>query len=263
MASSEFAGTAKRLSFDLVAGDPTGNTAAVRGFSHDGALQEVLVQGGPIYGGLVSGRDPPNATITDGGFHNALQFSFDSLGVRVFCALELSENAPAGDVPDQLSAFLLNSDAATFPFPTVDPLGANALFSITVTGESGGELSFFAPMTFVPPDTLLFENSTVGVVHVAPQGDRVAFRTIAPIPSSHAVKIVYQMADPGGFARLRIYDVMGRLVAEPVAAPQAEGVWSVEWDARDRFGRPAPAGVYLLELSAGGQSRVRRIVLAR
>jgi hypothetical protein len=94
-------------------------------------------------------------------------------------------------------ASLLNPDDA-FPFVTVDPLGANALFAIDVTGQSGGDLNVFAPMRFVPPDTLLLSNSTDDVAPGDRTRTRLQFRSIAPNPSSGGVRLVYAIPEPGG-----------------------------------------------------------------
>ena len=63
--------------------------------------------------------------------------------------------------------------------------------------------------------------------------------------------------------RLRVYDLSGRVVSALVDGAEAPGSRVVVWDGRDRQGRAAPAGVYLLELQAGEVQQSRRIQLVR
>jgi flagellar hook assembly protein FlgD len=62
---------------------------------------------------------------------------------------------------------------------------------------------------------------------------------------------------------VRIFDVAGRLMAQPFAGKRAAGTWTTQWDARDAKGRSVSTGVYLVQLHMGGQTLVRRVVLTR
>ncbi|MFN0150483.1 MAG: hypothetical protein ACKVU1_07220 [bacterium] len=64
-------------------------------------------------------------------------------------------------------------------------------------------------------------------------------------------------------ARLAIYDVSGRWLAELVDAPLAAGWHAAEWDARDHAGRAIAPGVYFARLSAGDENATWRITLLR
>ena len=261
--TGEFAGTSKRLAFHFVSGADVGNVASVLGFEHDGILGDVSVNGGPVYGGLVAGLSPADARIGSGGFYNTVELVFDSLGMGVSCGLDMSETAPMGGVPDQLSFLLTNSDGATFPFITLDPLGTNALFSIAVTGLSGGELSVFAPMEFVPPDTIRMTMSTTDVNPGEELKDRLKFSSVAPNPSRGGVGLFYEVPEPGGLLRARVFDIAGRLIAEPFYGVRAAGTWSTYWDGTGLKGFPVPVGIYIVHLQMAGQSLVRRVVIAR
>lgn len=70
-------------------------------------------------------------------------------------------------------------------------------------------------------------------------------------------------APQGEAATLVVYDLAGRRVATPVMSAAAPGRFGATWDGRDAAGREAPAGIYLMRLSAAGGTVTRRVVLAR
>lgn len=261
---SEFTRDSLRLAFDFTSGNAATNTVRLSGFAHDGRTRYPVSQsGGPISGGLVETGLPPTATIRDQFFLNAVEIPLDSVGTQAIVSLELTEvGSPASEMPDELAFYVLNA-GGSYLFPTVDPFGVNALFAIDVTGQSGGDLSVFAPMLFVPPDTLLLSNSTTGIATEPPLVGRLRFVTAGPNPFVGVIRLTYEVPAPGGLIRLRIFDVAGRLVAQPLRENRPPGRWSVVWDGTDRAGRLIATGSYLVQLQMGGQSVVRRIVLTR
>lgn len=76
---------------------------------------------------------------------------------------------------------------------------------------------------------------------------------------------------------IRIYNVLQQLVAIPTALNHPEGsgvpvdqlVYTVAgaqeafWDGRDRNGREVASGIYYLQLIVNGESRVRKMVVAK
>ena len=69
--------------------------------------------------------------------------------------------------------------------------------------------------------------------------------------------------DSGGPVRLEAYDVRGRLVRVVTAGDYPSGSHSVSWDGRGSSGALAPAGIYMLRLTAGSSTRNIRVVLVR
>jgi hypothetical protein len=59
-------------------------------------------------------------------------------------------------------------------------------------------------------------------------------------------------------AAVRVYDLSGRLVAEPVSARLAAGKHTRIWNAGNR-----PSGVYLVHLETDGFSQTQKAVLIR
>ncbi|HXS81896.1 MAG TPA: kelch repeat-containing protein, partial [Methylomirabilota bacterium] len=80
-----------------------------------------------------------------------------------------------------------------------------------------------------------------------------------PNPSSGGVAITFAMPS-AGHARVRLYDVHGRLVREVLNGDVPAGPHEVDWDHRTTTGTLAPAGIYFVELLAAGERRSKRIV---
>jgi hypothetical protein len=73
-----------------------------------------------------------------------------------------------------------------------------------------------------------------------------------------------QFTTPGSApARLEIFDVSGRLVAELLDDPVAEGEHAAFWKGRDAAGCPVASGLYLCRLTFRGEVRSTRLLLLR
>ena len=136
-------GTAGNLAFDFLDSDPASNTVTIINFSTDGVLGAAAPVGGPITGFL-----PGDVTIQDGDFFNELLQEI-SFGSTLSFRLEPTAFTVGGIFPDSFSFFLL--DPALLPlFPTSDPTGADALFTIDIDGSPTGQVTTFAA-TGPPP----------------------------------------------------------------------------------------------------------------
>jgi hypothetical protein len=62
---------------------------------------------------------------------------------------------------------------------------------------------------------------------------------------------------------LRVYDLRGRLIAEPFAGNLPAGRHAVVWDGQDHSGHAAPAGIYLMRLDDGQRQVTAKAVLAK
>lgn len=83
-----------------------------------------------------------------------------------------------------------------------------------------------------------------------------------PNPFNPATEIAFSLAVPGQ-VRLGIYDLRGALVATLVTGELAAGTHSARWDGLDASSRPAPSGLYIARLQAGGRVRSERLCLIR
>ena len=83
-----------------------------------------------------------------------------------------------------------------------------------------------------------------------------------PNPFNASTQITYRLATPGP-VRLKIYNVLGQLVHTLVDEFQAAGSYQVHWDARDQWGVPVAAGVYLSHLRHPSGVQTRRLLLLK
>ena len=83
-----------------------------------------------------------------------------------------------------------------------------------------------------------------------------------PNPFNASTQITYRLVAPGP-VRLEIYNVLGQLVHTLVDEFQAAGSYQVHWDARDQWGVPVAAGVYLSRLRYPGGVQTRRLLLLK
>jgi choice-of-anchor B domain-containing protein len=82
------------------------------------------------------------------------------------------------------------------------------------------------------------------------------------IPPAGAVTIDLRLRSAGP-ARVRVYDVTGRLVARLWDGTAPAGLLPVLWNGLDLAGRKAGSGVYWLRADAAGETFSRRLVLTR
>jgi hypothetical protein len=147
--TSAINGSSGKLVFDLTVNAPgTGDHAIIENFSAPGAtlgLPETL--GGLVSGDLILGLNPAPFTIIDGDFFfNELTLNFIKFSNSLTFVLDLPNLAPlGGNPPDEFALFMLNKAGLPL-FPTGDPLGANALFTVDV-GSPSSLITVFSPTT--------------------------------------------------------------------------------------------------------------------
>jgi hypothetical protein len=90
----------------------------------------------------------------------------------------------------------------------------------------------------------------------------VTFDPPWPNPASSGVNLRLHVGRPTAM-ELGIYDARGRLVRSWTAASASVGTRDYFWDGRDTVGRPAPAGLYLVQVRSQGAQTSHPIVLTR
>jgi hypothetical protein len=83
-----------------------------------------------------------------------------------------------------------------------------------------------------------------------------------PNPFGPSTSISYTMQAEGP-ARIRIYDVTGRLVRTLVNERRPAGRHTVAWDGTDDEGHAVAGGTYFYELAAEGRSEARKAILLK
>jgi hypothetical protein len=194
------------LVFDFVTNNPGGNfnTVKILTFATNGTLGLPQTQGGLVSGDLILGANPAAFTTIESSFaFNELLLPYSQFGTSTTFSLDISGFAPNLGIPDEFSLFLLDTKGNPL-FPTSDPLGADSLLTVDVTGAAGGAVNVFSPASLsgqnvqinvpgpstVPePSSLLLIASALFlmVAHARKIFDRVG-RTR---PRAHETKITY------------------------------------------------------------------------
>lgn len=83
-----------------------------------------------------------------------------------------------------------------------------------------------------------------------------------PNPFNPATTIAYELSGTQE-VRLAVYDLGGRRIAVLDEGEREAGRHEVRWEGLDQSGQPVPSGAYLVEMVAGEEVRVNRIILAK
>jgi hypothetical protein len=79
---------------------------------------------------------------------------------------------------------------------------------------------------------------------------------------SHLGRVGFALPQAGN-VRLRVLDVRGRVVATLADGQRAPGRYAVRWNGATVGGGRASAGVYFIELQAGGKRLTQRVMVMR
>ena len=93
-----------------------------------------------------------------------------------------------------------------------------------------------------------------------------ALMPVFPNPAFRNATIRYVIpgaAGAGVNASVRVFDIAGRMVRVMASGPHAPGPHTVSWDGRNSTGARLGAGVFFVELAAGSNRSVRRVILLR
>jgi cytochrome c553 len=91
---------------------------------------------------------------------------------------------------------------------------------------------------------------------------RTSLARAVPNPFNPTTVLRFTLAKDGPVA-LRVYDQRGRLVRRLVDERLIAGEHTAAWDGRDGEGRALAAGVYLVELRAGGERQMQKLTLVK
>jgi hypothetical protein len=190
---------------------------------------------------------------------------------------------PAGDLPHSISGADLNGDAQ------VDLVAANSgSGTLSVYMNQGGGV--FAPHVDVPSGATPFAAScgdwnSDGVVDIASlnrgedtvslmwnqdaTGPAVQVAQIvstvlgaAPNPFRSKTEVQFQLPRAAEI-RLHVFDLQGREIAQLFEGQRGMGRHSVLWNGEDSHGRPVAAGIYFLQLEAGGKTMTHKVLRVR
>jgi flagellar hook assembly protein FlgD len=93
-----------------------------------------------------------------------------------------------------------------------------------------------------------------------PAGNGSTVQSAAPNPAEGRVNLQYRLGSAGN-VRVSVYDVRGRLVAEPLDQWQEPGDQQVIWNGRMQGEKRAAPGVYFLHETVNGREIGTRRVM--
>ncbi len=86
--------------------------------------------------------------------------------------------------------------------------------------------------------------------------------SVAPNPFNPLTKVRFYMAAAGAY-EVDVFDISGRKVRSLGGRSANQGQVDVSWDGTEDNGAPAASGVYLMKVTADGQTEVKRATLVR
>jgi|GEM_PF-5591879 len=218
--------------------------------------------GGPVDGRLAQpGSSLATSTIhSQSGFLSGAVLFLDSLGDVIQFDISLTYPPDTAPHPARF-AFYLNGITGVPFFPTADPTGAHALFTITET-DSCEEVVAYAPCRFAAPDSIVLQASGIlGIIGVPERTPAQVLRVLQAGPNPAHGSYVVRLDAPVGALDFSVFDISGRIVHRE-RVEHSGGSVSFAWEFRDeRGGRVAP-GVYFVQVSNQRKSITRKIVIA-
>lgn len=128
-------------------------------------------------------------------------------------------------------------------------------------GRAGDGTGPWVPFTTPTPGASNQPSSAVGEPDAA--GASLGLGRPWPNPAAGDVSIAGRLPATAHDASLRIFDARGREVRHLWSGTGGGEDQRWTWNGRDDAGRPVPAGVYFLRLSAAGERSQRRVVVMR
>jgi hypothetical protein len=222
---------------------------------------------------------------TTTGSHEELGFWLDSAGdVNDDGFADVIVGAPHHHDPDYAEGaalVFLGSPAGLSPEP--DWTGQGNIFEAhfgqavagagDVNGDGADDVLIGAPFSHCPVFPPCGPIPNFAALHAGIRGPGAVGGGAAPLPPALALAVEPNPFSPPGRGRftlagaapvlLTVFDVQGRAVKNLVRAQREPGVHAFWWDGTDAAGSPLASGVYFLELAAGEESVVRKMILAR
>ena len=226
-----------------------GGTAPVYEIAHGVVLD---AQDRPILAGATPSGDFPT---TASGFDTSHNGASDVFVVRLSAAGSALEWGSFFGGPGDDYAFALASSPTGGEVVVTG--SADAGYPVTVNSYDtsyNGDISD----VFISKVAL---GSTTGIAGESPKVDPLSL-SVWPNPIAGRARIAFTL--PGSAAaRIEVFDAAGRLRSSIPHAPRGAGPHALDWNALDGSGRPLPAGVYAVRLTAGQWTESRQVVLVR
>ena len=213
--------------------------------------------GGDITSMVLVGPDRGYAVVADENFANSVR-SFDLSRGTVGAPLE---NTSGGFIPDLAADGdrLIVADRGSFS----DPASAGLKFYDAATGAFlRGPID-----TGLPPSSIVVLSDATVPTAVEEAAARLpqifALEAAWPNPFNASVQIPFVVREADTRVALTVHDVLGRTIRTLTSGPVAAGRHVLHWDGRDAGGEPVGNGAYLVQLRAGSQQAVGKVMLLK
>jgi len=129
---------------------------------------------------------------------------------------------------------------------------ATDFYGVVVVNENG-----------VADDYNLKVWSTAPVGVELPPAQAAGLRGVAPNPSAGPTQLRFTLGEPG-MAAFDVLDMAGRRVARIPEQRHEAGTWTAAWEGRTSEGKPAPPGIYFVQMWVDGRrTGTARLALIR
>lgn len=114
----------------------------------------------------------------------------------------------------------------------------------------------------VPAVEKLDVSTAIGISPPPAPGDFALFHNY-PNPFNSTTTISYRVGQPGR-VRIDIYSVLGRHISTLVDEKKLPGIYEIQWNGLDTYGKPVSSSIYFYRLSAGNHiSESKKMILAK
>ena len=213
--------------------------------------------GGDITSMVLVGPDRGYAVVADENFANSVR-SFDLSRGTVGAPLE---NTSGGFIPDLAADGdrLIVADRGSFS----DPASAGLKFYDAATGAFlRGPID-----TGLPPSSIVVLSDATVPTAVEEAAARLpqifTLEAAWPNPFNASVQIPFVVRETDTRVALTVHDILGRTIRTLTSGPVAAGRHVLHWDGRDAGGEPVGNGAYLVQLRAGSQQAVGKVMLLK
>jgi unsaturated rhamnogalacturonyl hydrolase len=188
------------------------------------------------------------------GRSSGLEGSIRKTGLRAFIASR-SDEIIAADSP---GCKILSSgwmiQCASFPSGWKE----GEIVRIEAADEYGNVQYYEATLTWNPAD----EAIPAQTEEPSRQPGTTRLHANYPNPFNPVTRVPYEI-ESSGPVRIRVLDVTGRMILTLWDHERAAGKYEAVWDGTDDGGHSVSSGVYLIELSASGQTCRQKVLLVR
>jgi hypothetical protein len=151
----------------------------------------------------------------------------------------------------------------------LDAPGAGESFMFVIDSEGEGHGVYRG----LDPSQSFWEDDSLEVYYYSPSNSSVdpseesvlpgfALFQNYPNPFNSSTIINYRLRNKG-HVTLKVYNILGKEVAELVSRLQEPGHYAVRWDGRNNQGKEVASGIYFCQLTAGDYKETKTLVLIR